>query len=178
MAEKLAAHRRGIEEMTLQDGVVIGLCQTVALIPGSSRSGTTITGGLALGLKREDAARFSFLLSIPANTAAGVFQLKQIIKDPHRPSTVLLAVGTDDVLAQKKDKKGAPKEENFTADPTDYKKIQNARELAGKMTVVTEAIDRTSRSAMAVHETSQSFSSQASTLEDAVETFLTRVTAA
>lgn len=53
-----------------------------------------------------------------------------------------------------------------------------ARELAGKMTVVTEAIDGTSRSAMAVHETSQSFSAQASTLEDAVETFLTRVTAA
>ena len=93
-AEKLAAHRRGLDEMTMKDGVVIGLCQAVALIPGSSRSGTTITGGLALGLKREDAARYSFLLSIPANTAAGVFQLKQIIKDPHRPSAVLLALGT------------------------------------------------------------------------------------
>jgi len=53
-----------------------------------------------------------------------------------------------------------------------------ARELAGKMTIVTQAIDGTSRSATAVHETSQSFSAQASTLESAVEAFLTRVTAA
>jgi undecaprenyl-diphosphatase len=94
LAEKLAQHRRSVTEMTLKDGVLIGLCQAVALIPGSSRSGTTITGGLALGFKREDAARYSFLLSIPANTAAGVFQLKQILHATSRPSTFLLAVGT------------------------------------------------------------------------------------
>jgi undecaprenyl-diphosphatase len=94
LAEKLAQHRRSVTEMTLKDGVLIGLCQAVALIPGSSRSGTTITGGLALGFKREDAARYSFLLSIPANTAAGVFQLKQILHATSRPATFLLAVGT------------------------------------------------------------------------------------
>jgi len=94
LAERLAQHRRQIPEMTLRDGILIGLCQAVALIPGSSRSGTTLTGGLALGFKREDAARYSFLLSIPANTAAGVFQLKQILHATERPSTALLAVGT------------------------------------------------------------------------------------
>jgi undecaprenyl-diphosphatase len=94
LAEKLAQHRRQIPEMTMKDGIIIGLCQAVALIPGSSRSGTTLTGGLALGFKREDAARYSFLLSIPANTAAGVFQLKQILHATERPSSFLLAVGT------------------------------------------------------------------------------------
>jgi undecaprenyl-diphosphatase len=94
LAEKLAQHRRQIPEMTMKDGIIIGLCQAVALIPGSSRSGTTLTGGLALGFKREDAARYSFLLSIPANAAAGVFQLKQILHATERPSTFLLAVGT------------------------------------------------------------------------------------
>lgn len=94
LAERLAQHQRSISEMTMRDGIIIGLCQAVALIPGSSRSGTTITGGLALGLKREDAARYSFLLSIPANTAAGIFQLKQILHAVDRPSTTILTVGT------------------------------------------------------------------------------------
>ena len=57
LAERIAAHRRTLSEMTWRDGIIIGLCQAVALIPGSSRSGTTITGGLALGFRREDAAR-------------------------------------------------------------------------------------------------------------------------
>jgi undecaprenyl-diphosphatase len=94
LAERLAQHRRGMAELTLKDGAIIGLCQAVALIPGSSRSGTTLTGGLALGLKREDAARYSFLLSIPANAAAGFYQLKQILHAPERPSWLILAVGT------------------------------------------------------------------------------------
>jgi undecaprenyl-diphosphatase len=94
LAERLAQHRREVAQMTLKDGLIIGLCQAVALIPGSSRSGTTLTGGLALGFKREDAARYSFLLSIPANAAAGVFQLKQILHATERPSSLLLAVGT------------------------------------------------------------------------------------
>jgi undecaprenyl-diphosphatase len=93
-AEVMGKRQRTMDEMTMRDGVVIGLCQAVALIPGSSRSGTTITGGLFLGLKREDAARYSFLLSIPANTAAGVFQLRQILHATERPSTAVLAVGT------------------------------------------------------------------------------------
>lgn len=94
IVEKLAAHRRSLPEMTLRDGVIIGMCQAVALIPGSSRSGTTLTGGLALGFKREDAARYSFLLSIPANSAAGLFELKHLLHASDRPSTGMLVLGT------------------------------------------------------------------------------------
>jgi undecaprenyl-diphosphatase len=93
-AERLATHSRRIAEMTLKDGLVIGLWQALALIPGSSRSGTTLTGGLWLGLQRADAARYSFLLSIPATTLAGLLQLRQVLKDGAvTPSTAVL-VGT------------------------------------------------------------------------------------
>jgi len=79
-AERLASHRRRLDQMTLADGILIGVCQAFALIPGSSRSGTTLTGALAVGLKREDAARYSFLLSIPATTAAGLFELRHFVR--------------------------------------------------------------------------------------------------
>lgn len=92
-AERIARHQRTLGDLTWTDGVVIGLWQAVALIPGSSRSGTTLTGGLWRGLKREDAARFSFLLSIPATTAAGIFELRHLLK-AHLPFTgVELLVG-------------------------------------------------------------------------------------
>jgi undecaprenyl-diphosphatase len=92
-AERLARHQRTLADLTWGDGVVIGLWQAVALIPGSSRSGTTLTGGLWRGLRREDAARFSFLLSIPATTAAGVFELRHLLR-AHVPFTgVELLVG-------------------------------------------------------------------------------------
>jgi undecaprenyl-diphosphatase len=94
VVEKVASHRRTLDQMTLADGVIIGLCQAVALIPGSSRSGTTLTGGLALGFRRENAARYSFLLSIPANTAAGLFELKHLLRATDRPSTAMMLVGT------------------------------------------------------------------------------------
>src|SRR5713101_281202 len=94
IVERVARHRRTLDEMTMRDGLTIGLCQAVALIPGSSRSGTTLTGGLAVGLKREDAARYSFLLSIPANTLAGVFELRHFLRATDRPSTLALLVGT------------------------------------------------------------------------------------
>ncbi len=55
-----------MDNITVKDSIIIGIAQAFALIPGSSRSGTTITGGLFLGLKRDVAAKFSFLLSIPA----------------------------------------------------------------------------------------------------------------
>ena len=77
-AEKVAKHLRGIEKLTWFDGLVIGFAQVLALIPGSSRSGTTITAGLFLGLTREAAARFSFLLSIPAVFASGVYEMTKI----------------------------------------------------------------------------------------------------
>ncbi|MDT8322943.1 MAG: undecaprenyl-diphosphate phosphatase [Bacteroidota bacterium] len=77
-AEYIGKRRRKITSMRLLDTQLIGLAQALALIPGASRSGTTITAGLFLHLKREDAARFSFLLSIPAITLSGVYQLYQL----------------------------------------------------------------------------------------------------
>lgn len=92
--ERRASHRRTLDEMTVRDGVVIGLWQCLALVPGASRSGTTITGGLSLGLRREDAARYSFLLSIPATALAGVFELKHLLAAADKPPLAALAVGT------------------------------------------------------------------------------------
>lgn len=92
--ERQARHERRLEQMSLKDGVIIGFWQALALIPGSSRSGSTLTGALSLGLKREDAARYSFLLSIPATTAAGLFELKHLLAASARPSTLSLVVGT------------------------------------------------------------------------------------
>jgi undecaprenyl-diphosphatase len=80
VAEKSARHIRNIHEMRWRDALIIGFAQACALIPGSSRSGTTITAGLFLGMKRESAARFSFLLSIPAVLASGLFELAEIYK--------------------------------------------------------------------------------------------------
>jgi undecaprenyl-diphosphatase len=80
LAERIAQHRRTLSDMGWWDAIVIGLCQAVALIPGSSRSGTTLTGGLALGFRREDAARYSFLLSIPATAAAGIFEMRHLVR--------------------------------------------------------------------------------------------------
>ncbi|MBX7151194.1 undecaprenyl-diphosphatase UppP [bacterium] len=80
LAEWLAQHRRKLEEISFTDTQIIGLAQAVALIPGSSRSGVTITAGLFLGLTRESAARFSFLLSIPAVLASGLFELRDLMK--------------------------------------------------------------------------------------------------
>jgi undecaprenyl-diphosphatase len=94
IAERIARQSRQLGDATLKDAVVVGLCQAVALIPGSSRSGTTLTGALAMGFRREDAARFSFLLSIPATTAAGLYELKDFFAAPERPPTALLVLAT------------------------------------------------------------------------------------
>jgi undecaprenyl-diphosphatase len=80
VAEKAARHARALQSVTLKDGIVVGLAQAVALVPGASRSGCTLTGGLFLGLQRDAAARFSFLLSIPATVAAGLFELRHAFK--------------------------------------------------------------------------------------------------
>lgn len=80
IAEKTANFKKDIQNIKLLDAIVIGIAQAVALIPGSSRSGTTITGGLFMGLNRETAARFSFLLSIPAIFASGILQLYQSLR--------------------------------------------------------------------------------------------------
>ncbi len=95
VVERLAKHTRTLDQMTLRDAMVVGSWQAVALIPGSSRSGTTLTGALSLGFTRAEAARFSFLLSIPATTLAGVFELKHLLKaDDAPPPMLMLVVGT------------------------------------------------------------------------------------
>jgi len=75
IAEVAARHRRSSDDITLGDALLIGLAQVGALVPGFSRSGSTLTAALALGFKREDAARVSFLLGIPAITLAGVREI-------------------------------------------------------------------------------------------------------
>ncbi len=74
-AEFISKFKKDMNDITASDALIIGIAQALALIPGSSRSGTTLTAGLFLGLKRDAAARFSFLLSIPAVFASGVFEL-------------------------------------------------------------------------------------------------------
>ncbi|MER0246699.1 undecaprenyl-diphosphate phosphatase [Streptomyces sp. HSW2009] len=68
--------RKGLDQLTTRDGLLFGICQAMALVPGVSRSGATISGGLFLGYTREAAARYSFLLAIPAVLASGAFELK------------------------------------------------------------------------------------------------------
>ncbi len=77
-AEKVGKRERGIETVDRTDGIAIGFAQALALIPGVSRSGATITAGLLRGLTREAAARYSFLLSIPAVLLSGLFELRHI----------------------------------------------------------------------------------------------------
>jgi undecaprenyl-diphosphatase len=94
VAERIASHRRTLDQMTWRDGIVIGLFQALALIPGSSRSGTTLTGGLALGFRREDAARYSFLLSVPATAAAGLFEMRHLLRSGLPFTGIDVVVGT------------------------------------------------------------------------------------
>lgn len=75
VSEKVADHKKDMKDLTILNSVLIGIAQAFALIPGASRSGTTITGGLFIGLKRSDAARYSFLLSIPSVLASGLLEL-------------------------------------------------------------------------------------------------------
>lgn len=81
LSEKIGARKRYFEQLTPRDGVLMGLAEALALIPGVSRSGSTITAGLFLGLERATAARFSFLLGIPAITIAGIVELKSVFID-------------------------------------------------------------------------------------------------
>lgn len=81
-ADKFAKHVRTIDSVGKYDALIIGFAQSLALIPGVSRSGATITFALFRGFKRTDAARFSFLLSIPAVVLSGVYQLKDAFEGP------------------------------------------------------------------------------------------------
>jgi undecaprenyl-diphosphatase len=77
-ADRFPKQRTEIRELTVRNGVLIGVAQSLALIPGVSRSGSTISAGRVLGLKRQDAARYSFLLSIPAVVLSGLFELRHV----------------------------------------------------------------------------------------------------
>jgi len=79
IAEYVGKRERSMTQLGISDALAVGFAQVLALIPGSSRSGSTIMGGLFAGLTRETAARFSFLLSIPAIAASGVLELKEAI---------------------------------------------------------------------------------------------------
>ena len=94
IAEKVASFKKDLDKITVKDSIVIGIAQAFALIPGSSRSGTTITGGLFMGLKRETAARFSFLLSIPAVLASGLLELYHSLSFINSSMAINLAVAT------------------------------------------------------------------------------------
>jgi undecaprenyl-diphosphatase len=80
ITERLARHTRTMENLGVLDGLIVGLGQCLALIPGSSRSGSTLTFALFRDLRREDAARFSFLLGIPAILLSGLLELKEMLE--------------------------------------------------------------------------------------------------
>jgi undecaprenyl-diphosphatase len=82
VADAIGARRRTLKDLTLGHGIVYGLAQSLALIPGVSRSGGTITAGLLLGYEREAAARYAFLLAIPAVFGSGVYQAVKSIGEP------------------------------------------------------------------------------------------------
>lgn len=78
ISEKIGTHKRNFDKLSTKDGILMGLAESLALIPGVSRSGSTITAGLFMNLERATAARFSFLLGIPAITLAGLVELKDV----------------------------------------------------------------------------------------------------
>jgi undecaprenyl-diphosphatase len=80
---RAAKQRKNLQDLGVRDGLIYGICQAMALIPGVSRSGATISGGLFMGYKREAAARYSFLLAIPAVLASGLFELKDAAEGGH-----------------------------------------------------------------------------------------------
>jgi undecaprenyl-diphosphatase len=96
VAEKVSTRSRSMEQIQARDGLVVGLAQALALVPGVSRSGATITAGLFLGLDRPTAARFSFLLSVPAVVLSGLFELGSILsgEEGEHVSTANLIVAT------------------------------------------------------------------------------------
>ena len=79
VAERFGSTNRNFESLDVRDGVLMGLAQAMAIIPGVSRSGSTLTAGLFMGLERATAARFSFLLAIPAITLAGLVGLNDVL---------------------------------------------------------------------------------------------------
>lgn len=94
IAELVGKRDHGMDQLRIKDALAVGSAQVLALIPGSSRSGSTIMGGLFAGQTRETAARFSFLLSIPAIAASGLLELKEAMEKLPAGSYGALAVAT------------------------------------------------------------------------------------
>jgi undecaprenyl-diphosphatase len=94
IAELVGKKQRRMQELGMGDALAMGFAQCLALVPGSSRSGSTIMAGLFMGEARETAARFSFLLSMPAVAASGLLELKQAVHLLPHGSLTTLAVGT------------------------------------------------------------------------------------
>ena len=92
-SDAVGRRNRDLPALTMKDAVIIGVAQALALIPGTSRSGITITAALALGYKREDAARFSFLLSIPVILGAGLLKTKDLVEQQVAVDWGLMALG-------------------------------------------------------------------------------------
>ena len=98
-AERVARHDRPLEEITTRDGIAIGFAQALALVPGVSRSGATLTAGLFMGLDRTSAARFSFLLSVPAVVLSGLLEFGSILNGSEGQHTGLGALAVATFLA-------------------------------------------------------------------------------
>jgi undecaprenyl-diphosphatase len=98
-AERVARHDRPLERITTRDGVAIGFAQALALVPGVSRSGATLTAGLFLGFDRTSAARFSFLLSVPAVVLSGLLEFASILKGSEGQHAGLGALAVATLLA-------------------------------------------------------------------------------
>jgi undecaprenyl-diphosphatase len=95
VAEKTGKRYRTYEKLDVKDGIIMGLAQAMAIIPGVSRSGSTLTAGLFMGLERPAAARFSFLLGIPAITLVGLVELKSALAEGISDAGIVsLVVGT------------------------------------------------------------------------------------
>ncbi len=96
VAERVAKHDRPLEKITTRDGIAIGFAQALALVPGVSRSGATLTAGLFLGFDRTSAARYSFLLSVPAVVLSGLFEFASILggEDGEHVGLGALAIAT------------------------------------------------------------------------------------
>jgi undecaprenyl-diphosphatase len=90
VAEKVARHRRPLDRITLMDAIIIGASQALAIMPGVSRSGITMTTGLFLGFTRPAAARFSFLLATPIIAGAGLHHIPKWLKEAHTGELTLL----------------------------------------------------------------------------------------
>ena len=93
LADRLGRRNRNIAGITIKDAILIGVAQALALIPGTSRSGVTITTALALGFERQDAARFSFLLAVPVVLLATVFSLVRLLASDESVAWDPLAIG-------------------------------------------------------------------------------------